>query len=421
MQAMKYLLVFAAVGLAQAKNDTTLHGWMPEPDGRGTWSILWSSLVTVSLCTWSVLHLNVRSGQHSWWGRPLRKIKWMLITLLAPEIILVLGAFNFLGAREVLTEITQSGGSGWTIVHVRFALANGFKIVENDGEEEDCSGKDLIKLVKDGILCQPPISENELNCRSQSDGFVKAIAVLQIFWFAVQTLTRAVQHLHVTALEIMVIAFIFCSILTYIFTWNKPQNVEYPVMIALSSKKSESKTRAHSGEPTMTSENTAAPDNQIRHQVEQINPETMIPPELHVTPSDMSRSAENQISSKKPSLHELLMVRFWFKNGVIIIVLLTSLFGAIHCLAWNLPFPSYAELLLWRSCAVITSSIPMLIALLAGPFYRFDHLSVPILLVALYTLARIILILQAFISLRQQPADAYQTTNWTQYLPNVAA
>ena len=46
-------------GLVQARNETIVHGWQPEPSGRGTWSIVWSCLTTVLLCSWSALHLPV--------------------------------------------------------------------------------------------------------------------------------------------------------------------------------------------------------------------------------------------------------------------------------------------------------------------------------------------------------------------------
>lgn len=68
------LVVFAAcAGMAKAHNDTIVHGWQPEPDGRGSWSIVWSCLVTVFLCTWSALHLKVPK-QHGSWYVPLTRI-----------------------------------------------------------------------------------------------------------------------------------------------------------------------------------------------------------------------------------------------------------------------------------------------------------------------------------------------------------
>ena len=66
------LVVAACIGRAQARNDTIIHGWQAEPSGRGTWSIVWKCVVTVLLCTWSALHLEVPNWKAvysyiQWW------------------------------------------------------------------------------------------------------------------------------------------------------------------------------------------------------------------------------------------------------------------------------------------------------------------------------------------------------------------
>jgi hypothetical protein len=67
--------------------------WHPEPTFRGTWSILSSCLITISLCVWTAVHLNVpEHGQKDYFGgwvtmQQLRKAKWLLIGLFAPEVV----------------------------------------------------------------------------------------------------------------------------------------------------------------------------------------------------------------------------------------------------------------------------------------------------------------------------------------------
>ncbi|KAL8668740.1 MAG: hypothetical protein Q9168_006645 [Polycauliona sp. 1 TL-2023] len=60
--------------------------WIPEPNGRGTWSLLSTCIITVSLCVWSAVHLNVpqhhKPGSHYW-----RKTKWLLLGIFAPELL----------------------------------------------------------------------------------------------------------------------------------------------------------------------------------------------------------------------------------------------------------------------------------------------------------------------------------------------
>jgi hypothetical protein len=99
------------------------------PSGRGTLNIFWSCIATIIACTWTVLHLNVpekRSDRDSGWRGDIKwnmkgfwtKIKWMLVTMLAPELALTLAAANFMNAREQrdrLAEFAEKDGVEWTV------------------------------------------------------------------------------------------------------------------------------------------------------------------------------------------------------------------------------------------------------------------------------------------------------------------
>jgi hypothetical protein len=65
-------------------NDPQYHSWKPEPLVRGTFSILSSSLLTMILCVWTAVHLNIPEyggAKAQMW----RKTGWMITALLAPE------------------------------------------------------------------------------------------------------------------------------------------------------------------------------------------------------------------------------------------------------------------------------------------------------------------------------------------------
>ena len=61
--------------------------WVPEPDGRGTWGLVQTCLLTLGLCVYSAIHLNVFHRECKWWTRWLIRCKWLLVALLAPEFI----------------------------------------------------------------------------------------------------------------------------------------------------------------------------------------------------------------------------------------------------------------------------------------------------------------------------------------------
>lgn len=60
--------------------------WHPEPQFRGTFSILSSCLITMSLCIWTSLHLNVPEHRKEHLQK-YRKAGWMVLGLLAPELV----------------------------------------------------------------------------------------------------------------------------------------------------------------------------------------------------------------------------------------------------------------------------------------------------------------------------------------------
>ena len=141
------------------------------------------------------------------------------------------------------------------------------------------------------------------------------------------------------------------------------------------------------------------------------------------------------------------------------VAIISLLFGLIHCLGWFLVFPSGAERLIWRVSAVIIAALPVLILLshsvilfvvfifdkwvrikewppLDGSLIRkrqilFDIFFKPmniirkatwwifVILIPIYLLARMALLVEAFLSLRNLPSGAYSVVNWTDYLPHI--
>ncbi|KAF8252558.1 hypothetical protein K440DRAFT_657783 [Wilcoxina mikolae CBS 423.85] len=73
-------------------NDTALFSipapsWVPEPQYRGTWGIIYSCTLTLILTVYKSLHLNVPAHLDSY-RYYLRGIKWAAIALVAPEFVL---------------------------------------------------------------------------------------------------------------------------------------------------------------------------------------------------------------------------------------------------------------------------------------------------------------------------------------------
>ncbi len=119
---------------------------------RGTLDILWSCLFTIIACTWSVQHLNVpeqRNGRDPGilgdikWGLrgALKSAKWMVITVLAPEVLLAQNAQELSDAKYFLKELQEfaaQDGVPWTMTHTLFANMGGFIIRPNGIEQLGC-------------------------------------------------------------------------------------------------------------------------------------------------------------------------------------------------------------------------------------------------------------------------------------------
>ena len=399
----------------QGKNDTLIHGWVPEPSGRGTWSILWGCLATIFLCTWSALHLDVPK-KHGRWYLLFRKIGWMLMAATAPEFVVFITAKNFFEARDLLKNLHSQGHQEWTLVHAQFACANGFRMRTPLGEESNCVPERLRTLIENCDIDGPPISEDEFKSRGKSDWVIKLIAVVQIIWFVVQTLVRAIHHFPTTPLEIMTVAFVFCSVFIYGFSLNRPQDVEYPVYLEVSDA-----ALLRSG--TASTADTEAPTTDDTKSDRRST--TSAPEE-----EGGEASSTRVLSSGARSAASSSYVPGWAAKTVpaILFEVFACGFGALHCLAWNSQFPTLKEQLAWRICSAtmtaVSALIPLLIYLPAlGNIALLEMLaeSLVLYMVPVYVIGRITIIVLVFMSLRALPADAFQTIDWSSYIPHFAA
>lgn len=136
----------------------TTHGFVDNPNIRGTMEIVWESFGVIILCTWSILAVHVpeqfnepvpgNSKFKSTLGRlgracypMLIKLGWMLFTLLLPEFVFGKALNGFMRAREVekgkqpgvsekaaVPALYQERMKGWTATHTMLADIGGFGI-----------------------------------------------------------------------------------------------------------------------------------------------------------------------------------------------------------------------------------------------------------------------------------------------------
>ena len=440
-------------------------------NARGTIDILWSSLFTILACTWTVLHLNVpeqRLDRDTGWRGDikwavkgfLKSAKWVLITVLAPELLLGKYAGDLIGARNdarAMEAYAEEDDVPWTIVHSFFANMGGFAIrsyvpsrvgkqeeagtqtdrdsprgLDGDREHEQLKnsittaqadttkihgqelyhlvGDDIIELRRQGALSRLPyISPDELQDRSKIDSFTRAIAVVQIVWTVVQICTRAARHLAISQLEIAVAAFAASAIVIYGLNWDKPKGVQVPITILQYSGKVPDTissvlslaSSARSQHPGLLAVLTNAMFGQQHSE-----------PGAHISNVDVVDSA---VLEGGPETGGLLF-------GSVI-------FGGIHLAAWNFHYPTRAEQLLWQIASLwCTCFYSVLLAILypiieVAKALHFDsdlsEKRVVELSLILYVVARLYLLIEMFRILLFLPPSAYIST-WATNVPHVA-
>ena len=90
----------------------------------------------------------------------------------------------------------------------------------------------VIFLIKYGPELLPDLSEASILNRSRSDGFGKAILILQLLYFCISCIARWAQSLPVTLLEVSTFAHAVCAIATCCVWWKKPFDVAEPTVIS---------------------------------------------------------------------------------------------------------------------------------------------------------------------------------------------
>jgi hypothetical protein len=109
-------------------------------------------------------------------------------------------------------------------------------------------------------------------------------------------------------------------------------------------------------------------------------------------------------------------------------ILVSTVFGGIHCIGWSFDFPSHTEQLLWRISSISITGIPLGMVVLAtiNIARGYGHINIEVLLnilavllSLLYIVSRVLLLAMSLTTLRSLPSSAFQTVEWTTFLPHV--
>ncbi|KAJ3560766.1 hypothetical protein NP233_g10620 [Leucocoprinus birnbaumii] len=466
--------------------------------------IILSCLATIFACTWVSLHPNVPDPRNSDWQNitmRLRTVFWAIQKIakeynekfkLTPRSRSI---FQYLmdGFRRHNEEMTPD--TSWGLMHGFLLEMHGLRyfrsgqpftppdnIVDN---ETPIAVKISLPKAHKGIiihlsqLSKPvDISEDEINDKSKGDFFTKLIVVIQTTWFIIQCVARWAQHLHVTELEIITLAFAILNIITYILWWNKPQHMHVAIPIHEEYNGSDviftegKGKRQHSTDQVVTRPNNNYSPSERPTLADHSNSNTRRPLPDDQKASHYRRFPSNSFSLLNAALlalprflwtfvRKISPLRAWLTMAGnyldaegssdvgyaffsstgsysedwkvdAALGLVGVLFGGVHLFpVWLSSFSMSVEQYLWLACTISILVEPVTICLLSVieslksrlPHWFYFSLSVPNVLLLglgylLYAPARLILIVLAFNSLRSLPPDTFVNVEWSSFFPH---
>ena len=386
-----FLAFFATAGdSASNEGDTErLVPWQPNPSRRGALAILESCIFTIVACTWSIQHLNVPAPDDRPSAQIWRKIWAAVLTVLLPETMLSLAIVERAAAIQSLQKLKNDPDSKiddlevldpwtwrlavaslwarlrnlicccsvqapdsaeagiemhetrvkWTLKHSYYANMGGLRLGNTSGINI-CGPFQTIALTTrqfgflrktDVIKESPKISEEYIGDKSKTDFFTKGIAVLQISELIMSLIARATRHLAISQLEIITVAFAVCAVVTYCFSWNKPQDVKTETTILIRRRLSDKEER----------------------DIMALQPKELL--DLLTGTVTETRGAQfKRIHNGCIELSDSIVqpVSVWLTLAVMV-------FGAIHLAAWNFAFPSTAERVMWRMSSTAITVLPL--------------------------------------------------------------
>ena len=147
----------------------------------------------------------------------------MVTAILAPEFITLTALVQRPSTVIALAETWPLEERSRALVF--YALMGGFELPFDDGTSHQLTYSEFRGLVRARFVDAPIISTEEVDDKSKGNWFTKSLALLQIGWFVIQLLSRVAQHLETTPLELFTLGVVACTIISYIYWWAKPVDV----------------------------------------------------------------------------------------------------------------------------------------------------------------------------------------------------
>ena len=281
------------------------------------------------------------------------------------------------------------------------------------------------------------VPEQAILDRSESSGLSKALLIIQVTWFCTNCVSRLVQDLSLSLLEVSTAARALCTLAIYFVWWSKPLNVaaptllmrkeaqevyallkcsdsEYDMAMAMAGKEGDSE--APQG-PQASAKIVLAADA-LRHLSTTERP----PPEPRFR-EQQSKLVPGNIPNRSPS-DALFRLK--------VTAICQIVYAPIYFLAWNSNFTSSRDQLLWRVSSIVVTCSGLVGVCVLFVCIKLNCLSksrpalhgLALIMVngiqVIHMLASSTLIVESFWQLGFLDSTAYELPSWTNYWPHIA-
>ncbi|KAI4190482.1 MAG: hypothetical protein L6R41_000787 [Letrouitia leprolyta] len=355
-------------------NQDAFVGWVDESPGRGTLGLIVTCLFTIFLCTWVVIHPRVCK-------RPVlrisHKVALFLKSLIAPELIAVEGLQEWKQAQRMVKDCSGLTGGNMKLVHafyigmlaLRYRTPRGDKVVWPN---------QYTWLLQERLIewkdhRQWGLSEENISDKSNADGTAKLFALVQVSWFAAQSVMRRVHALPLSQLESMTLSYIPLFAITYLFWWVKPKDVLTPSVVDLPNMSEEQLLvfEAMAVSNDFDNEGLERQDSlwSIWYLTPRVFEKEAEDRALHEAQQNLCRGDEKgspqklkravNISARVSSRPvKETVVAHWdpdlYHSNFLwpVTCIFGASFGALHLISWDTKFPTIVESWLWRAAAL---------------------------------------------------------------------
>lgn len=207
--------------------DTEVTGeWYPSSSTRGTGDLLYSCALTLSLCVYTAIHLNIPTPRESAWKQTFRKTKWVLIGIFAPEVVLYTALQQWWSARRLLNPLNRMShlsrskleNGKFDMTYCFYATMGGFVLDVSNMHDEykylTLTTAGVRYLAEKGHFIG--ISGISIKDKSNADSLAKVLVCLQMTWLIVQCVVRKVYGYPISLLELHTFVHAICALLMYV-------------------------------------------------------------------------------------------------------------------------------------------------------------------------------------------------------------